>query len=224
MGSGPAWGAAARPSTAASASARTARCWRRGRSYGRFARESGRDRAGQPGDPRQRHLRLRLRVRPAVRHQLSGDLLLQGHHEGTPFRQPHPPDRGVPRRDAQRRGAAEPRRGQGAVRGAAQIEGVLPQAGDGECQRLFRGRIRLHLCAAGQGGAGGVAGGQYLLPQRTQRRYELRRVRGGRGGGHKGREGGDHQAGLYEAQPQCHRHRRHRKSLSGRGGGRHQPD
>ena len=59
--------------------------------------------------------------------------------------------------------------------GAAKAQAGISQAGDGECQRLFRGGIRRGLREAGRAGAGGLAGGQHLLPQRPRRRRGLRR-------------------------------------------------
>ncbi len=54
---------------------------------------------------------------------------------------------------------------------------VFPQAGNGQRQRLFRGGIRPSMPAAGRGGAGRLAGGKHLLPQRPRRRSALAQTR-----------------------------------------------
>ena len=58
--SAPAWAAAAKPLPDTSGSAGKARCWKRRRSCGQTDNDAVRDRAGQSGDPGERHLRIRI--------------------------------------------------------------------------------------------------------------------------------------------------------------------
>ena len=85
--------------------------------------------------------------------------------------------------------------------GAAEAQAGISQAGDGQYQRLFRGGIRRGLREAGRAGAGGLAGGQYLLSQRPRRRRGLRRGSQVRSRGDEGRPGGDEKAHHFEAVP-----------------------
>ena len=111
-------------------------------------------------------------------------------------------------------------------RGAAQAERVLSQKGDRQRQRLLRGGVRRRPAQLlDREEQVGLAGGEHQLPQCPRRaacRFGTSPERCRRS--HPGGEGGDQKAGIYEAQPQCHRHRVHRQGLRGRGGRRHQPD
>ena len=144
-----------------------------------------------------------------------GTFSFKGNHPGAPVRQSHAPHRGVCRRTAECCGPAKPRRGRRHRNGAAEAQAGISQAGDGQCQRFFSGGIRRGLRETGRPGAGGLAGGQYLLPQRPRRRRGLRRGSQVRSRGDEGRPGGDEKAHHFEAVPHGGQHRRRCQGLRG---------
>ena len=168
---------AARRRTAPSASARTGRCSRRRRCVGEHTGHALRLDAGQPRHPRQRHLRLRLRVRRAVRHQRARHLLLQGHDAAQPrFGNPDAAHRRRARPACSTPWACKtPAWTRSSPRSCPRLKQVLSQAGDRQRQRLFRGGIR-RTCARSWTAEAqvGLHRGEHLLPQRPRRRHGLR--------------------------------------------------